>query len=268
MTARREQVQHFHRYQRQFARARRHRDRIAFRSQLEGLLQRIEGPSSVVAPQPTPPPAAAPEPTDRSAFDQAMRDLLVRVHALPGSVPDDAAGSDEPWWSPTPVIGFRVWHLSGGAWHGAKMQWSAPVKTAVCLHRWTDDGPVPHDALECGSPPCGIYALKSPDMLCAAERGSVGYSRGTKGIAAVALTGRVVEHEQGYRAEHVTVVAMAVIKGDHRKARFSWFDSSDDIDLLFQTPEIALSRGDGEVFPTPQGLAEIRDRLTAWLPAV
>jgi hypothetical protein len=67
-----------------------------------------------------------------------------------------------PFWSPVPVLGYRVWELDGDGLQGARgVRWAAPALTARCGPDGRPDDPgVPHVDGRCGSPPCGIYALE------------------------------------------------------------------------------------------------------------
>jgi hypothetical protein len=49
-------------------------------------------------------------------------------------------------------------------------------------------------------------------------------------IGLVAMSGKVVEHEEGWRAERVTVLALAFMRGDRIMAT----DEPDEIEFLFQ----------------------------------
>ncbi|MFO7548809.1 MAG: hypothetical protein R6X29_08100 [Acidimicrobiia bacterium] len=111
-------------------------------------------------------------------------------------------------WSPAPVAGFRLWRVEASGLFGARERWQAARLAARCLA----GGPavdVPHAVETCGgSPPCGIYATKRLDELLA-EHGVVPGVRVAMG--AVALRGKVVEHERGYRAAAAEVEALALV---------------------------------------------------------
>jgi hypothetical protein len=106
-------------------------------------------------------------------------------------------------WSPIPVLGFRAWHLMRGSLFGARMIWPRPVMTAECLHLVPGED-LPHSVGRCGPPPCGIYALKEFDMVVE----GLGSWQENHVLGVVAMTGKVIEHELGYRAAHSTVVAV------------------------------------------------------------
>ena len=122
-------------------------------------------------------------------------------------------------WSPSPVLGFRMWKLSPAGFHGYREHWKSPELMAECPT--TGDGTdVPHIDGKCGSPPCGIYAAKRVEDLLIEHRP---WDLMESAVGLVAMTGKVVEHERGYRGEYVAVLAIALPRGprspDHRGLR-------------------------------------------------
>ena len=260
---RRHQVERFDRFQRQFARARNRRAFDEFQVALDGLVSR--------AVSPPPPPAASPvvlppatTTQGRTVFDQQMRDLLVRVHGRPAptSDPTEPIGTGEVWWSPKPVYGFRVWQLLGEQLHGAKKPWVIPQQSAVCLHRWTSESPIPHDASECGRPPCGIYVVKDPDRIRDLVRSWFRQGPVTVFVGIAALSGRVIEHDAGYRAEHAEVVAGAAIAGNEDRVDTCWIDDPNDLTYLFASPDQFLARTLGSPDPITTAFEAMFERLT------
>jgi len=69
---------------------------------------------------------------------------------------------------------------------------------------------VPHVRGECGSPLCGIYATKSLETLFRFFAGGVVRE---VALGLVSLSGRVVDHDLGYRAARAQAVSLAVIRG-------------------------------------------------------
>lgn len=140
-------------------------------------------------------------------------------------------------WPPVAVLGFRVWEVGKTEVTGARLRWEVPSLSAVCLH-WApemfDDDEVPHTT-GCGSPPCGIYAFTAAERLVQA----VGLPRGGGrwGYGVVELTGKVVEHEHGYRARHARVVAMVVVEG----RKVTRVEGDDPLRTLFAAPEATLA---------------------------
>ena len=135
-------------------------------------------------------------------------------------------------WSPFPVIGFRLWGWRDGALHGAWQPWKTTSKTATCGRGNTE---VPHSDGRCGRLGCGIYATKDlPALLEEHTRpNDHGYLAGM-----VELTGKVVEHENGYRAARAEVVA-GVLVGAGRILSTS---DPTDLDEVFRRPGHALER--------------------------
>jgi len=108
----------------------------------------------------------------------------------------------EGFWSPSPVLAYRLWWIRNHVVKGARVRWTGRSLEAVCPR--TGQPGVPHVDGRCGVPGCGIYAMKDIGRL----RGW-SHPRGERGwvAAVVALEGRVVEHEHGYRAARAGVVA-------------------------------------------------------------
>ena len=108
----------------------------------------------------------------------------------------------EAFWSPIPPLGFRMWRLTSQGMRGVVRSWPEPALEAICQR-----GPgVPHDDPGCR---CGIYAFKEAAALCPA--GIDFAPMAVHGL--VALTGKVVEHERGYRAQRGQVLAVALVFG-------------------------------------------------------
>jgi hypothetical protein len=137
-----------------------------------------------------------------------------------------AVGDGAVCWSPRPVLGFRQWTLEADGLRGAYgAWWTRPEARGACMV-----GPgVPHTDVRCGE--CGIYAYSSMGALRLPE------GRETAVVGLVELSGRVVEHEHGYRAERAEVMAVAACLGDHVviSADRRW------IAELFRRPAVALA---------------------------
>lgn len=129
-----------------------------------------------------------------------------------------------PSWSPAPMLGFRVWEVRDGEFHGYRVRWEHRSLAAVCgTGRNNED--VPHTDGQCANPPCGIYAAKDVDRLISAHP-----DIRSMAIGLVAMTGKVVEHEQGWRAERATVLAITFAWG----GRVFATDDAEEIEILFQ----------------------------------
>jgi hypothetical protein len=158
-------------------------------------------------------------------------------------------------WSPVPMLGFRVWTLSDDEFHGYRVQWKHRSMTARC-GRTNDNADIPHTDGQCADPPCGVYAAKDVDRIIEAHA-ALEVERLAVGL--VAMTGKVVEHEHGWRAEEVTVLALAFVRG----GRVFTADDPDEIELLFQG--VGLSAGwNREVGTAP---LPDRNRITAAIAA-
>jgi hypothetical protein len=122
-------------------------------------------------------------------------------------------------------VGFRHWHVEhgrlfsigrhplddvdcpSGAGAFGRIEWPVSGLTALPCR----DGPAP--ALDCS---CGVYATSDLRDPGAAWRSGPHYARHV--IGAVALWGRVVEHETGYRAQHARPIALLEGYGARRVA--------------------------------------------------
>jgi hypothetical protein len=144
-------------------------------------------------------------------------------------------------WSPTPVYGWRYWHPTpnaqlavknpymytyndqtlwndsgyllpfGFVWSGvAGHCWDSPEKTAAC------NFPICKTPFQEGNAPhpngtCGIYAYKT--SFTDGQVADIAKWHSGTGLALIGLvemTGRIIEHEWGYRAEKVKCVAAFV----------------------------------------------------------
>lgn len=130
------------------------------------------------------------------------------IMALLADTVDRARVAYSEGWSPVPVLGYRMWGASARGLVGFRTVWTAPHLDARCLNGGGDLD-IPHT--ECGSPPCGVYATKTLTELMAAHPFD-----GDESVALglVALSGKVVEHERGYRAARADVVAVGVRADD------------------------------------------------------
>lgn len=137
-------------------------------------------------------------------------------------------------WSPVPVRAYRMWRIEGNSLMGAKTVWRRPTFSAGCL-RNVDGEDVPHSVRRCGTPACGIYGLKELYQLAGWEEGAH-FEKCAIGV--VAFSGKVVEHEAGYRAQNARVLAV-VAQLDARSVVTS---VGSEIDHLFHDPTAALAR--------------------------
>lgn len=147
--------------------------------------------------------------TEAQALDGEVAGLEKALEALCRDIADRHGLDVEQWWSPAPFIGYRAWIIKKDGLHGARVRWTSRHLTAGCLGT-SADSEVPHANGECGSPPCGIYATKGVDTLFRFFGG--GMLREVA-LGLVSLTGRVVDHELGYRAARAEVKAVTVVSG-------------------------------------------------------
>lgn len=110
-------------------------------------------------------------------------------------------------WSPSPVRGYRLWEWRDGGLHGAWEQWRSVGKQARCRH----EGDLPHSNGRCGRLGCGVYATKALDPLLT-PRITTGVPG--CGIGVVEMTGKVVEHDHGYRAAQAEVIHLILVGPD------------------------------------------------------
>lgn len=151
-------------------------------------------------------------------------------------------------WSPTPFRGFRIWRIHEKAIWGNQVVWPEPTMVSRCLRSIPGDD-VPHSMTKCGPPACGIYAVKSldlfpPDVAATAIRDSV--------VGVVAMSGKIMEHELGYRASRASVIAAAVNRGGRRRL----FEGQPQVSRLFRDPIAALDANSEDEDPV-----DLRDRL-------
>ena len=70
-------------------------------------------------------------------------------------------------WSPTAVLGYRIWTIAGGRFCGHWQIWHSPTKLATCAA----EGQLPHTDGRCAEVAfgCGVYAAKAPRPLLAGK---------------------------------------------------------------------------------------------------
>jgi hypothetical protein len=132
-----------------------------------------------------------------SGMELALTDHITRVHEHQGEV-----------WSPWPVYAYRLWGVTASGLVGMVERWPTPAFEATCA-KLPLNPDVPHTDDRCGEPRCGIYAAKRPDHLVPDAPAEGGWA-----IGLVALTGKVVEHESGYRAQQADVQAIVIHHDD------------------------------------------------------
>jgi hypothetical protein len=203
---------------------------------------------------------------------------LARVEIELGAIDRELEGSEATWellvddliervrvahdegWSPTPVHGFRVWSITDNAIRGNQIHWRTPTMSAVCL-RGVPGEDLPHSTGRCGPPACGIYAVKNLDMF-PSDLAAGMINRSVVGV--VAFTGKVIEHDAGYRGRHATAVAVSAVIDGMRLITSDPREISD----LFHDPASAFrlwAHGDDPGRDTTRPFLEtIRHQETQW----
>jgi len=162
-------------------------------------------------------------------------------------------------WSPVPVLGFRIWKFHTGGFYGYREHWKQPSLRAYCPSTRTHSE-VPHTDGRCGETPCGIYAAKDVRSLLDAHGH---YDMTDIAVGLVGMSGKVVEHEKGYRAEYVSVLAMALAKDN----LLHMTDEPQDIALLFQgvEPPSAVGPRGMPTDPRPKTAAHFRRHAVGFM---
>jgi hypothetical protein len=170
------------------------------------------------------------------------------------------------FWTPGIVLGFRMWEVRGRL-QGAWKPWDSPEHEARCLSRRTgpDAADVPHTDGRCGPPPCGLYCFKEPEQLVAAFGLPRGADRWVMGL--VSLSGKVVEHARGYRAQKARVLAAAVVG----RGQMIRIEGDARLQALFAHPEGTISRllsADPGVVEAAGDAVQMMEAVTSYLALV
>lgn len=136
-------------------------------------------------------------------------------------------------WSPRPILGYRVWRIEDNRILGNQVHWTSPTMVSKCLRKTPGDD-LPHSVDRCGPPACGIYAVKDLDMF---PPGVAGGAIHNSVVGVVAMFGKVVEHDDGYRSQKATAVALSANDGRRRLLT----TDPDEIENLFSDPAKALA---------------------------
>ena len=164
-------------------------------------------------------------------------------------------------WSPTPVRGFRVWRIEDNRVMGNQVHWASPTLVSRCL-RDIPGKDLPHPVSKCGPPACGIYAVKDLEMF------DTGLANGTLDrsvVGLVAMRGKVVEHEEGYRSQ--TATAVAIVANDQNLRLIT--EDTAVIDSFFDHPfgTMALSGAvyDQDDKPARDFLVSVQSKEQEWI---
>jgi hypothetical protein len=180
----------------------------------------------------------------RRLLEEDARIDLMRT-ALVDDVAEQIRRRHKEGWSPSPVTGYRVWAIADNRLQGATGRvWEQPQLDAECDRSRTNRD-LPHTDRHCSAfgHGCGIYAAKDPARL---EEGSTTWVLGI-----VHLSGKVVEHEHGYRAARGQVVAVAA----QDEGRLLATCDPDRIADLFADPTATIRRSGTEIEAVLNGTA-------------
>lgn len=136
-------------------------------------------------------------------------------------------------WSPTPVRGFRVWSIQKNRVMGNQVHWETPTLEGRCLREIPGED-LPHPVSRCGPPACGIYAVKSLELFAPGVAAGVIHN---SVVGVIAMRGKVIEHENGYRAQKATAIALSANDGAQRLTT----DDPGAIEDFFANPTGVLS---------------------------
>ena len=172
------------------------------------------------------------------SFELEIEGIEKGAEALLGDLLPRIARRFDEAWSPTPVLGFRLWATSESGMHGVRQQWREPTLRATCAAT-SNDAEVPHTDGRCGRLGCGIYAAKDASRLLSEFAPAL---RSSFAVGLVGLSGKVVEHERGYRGEKAVVLAVAAIANMRagfmsEPAHLETFFASGDISVPLETFE-------------------------------
>lgn len=165
--------------------------------------------------------------------------LEALLQELIGEIVERIRNEEGEGWSPAPITGYRLWEFAPDGLRGATGHvWSTPDLVASCpAARRHDD--LPHTDHLCSSigHGCGIYAVRDPDRL--GRLGRPGFLLGR-----VELSGKVVEHDHGYRAGRARVTAVVA----HAASLMLVSDDTCVISSLFERPYPTLREHGTERF--------------------
>ena len=166
---------------------------------------------------------------ERDVLESEILGCLAGAEALLTGLVDQLESEHGPNWSPRPLVGFSAFSIENGDLMDGDHRWNSAETFASCPDERTMP---PHVHGPCRIGACGVIAWKSASSL----PDTIGSSM--TALAALDLTGKIVEHEHAYRAERAAVGALLVTDGSR------WFRTRDrDRITEFCTgPEEAFSR--------------------------
>ena len=201
------------------------------------------------------------EVTDRiGALEKEINGTEVAREALAAEIVEETRLRFTETWSPIPVLGYRTWVIHQNRLRGVKVPWPTPEMVASCLTRIPGED-VPHAERRCGIPACGIYATKTLQPFSGTAYGLAGRELA---LGVVAMTGKVIEHDVGYRAARARAVAV-VARLDR-----TWFATADEdaVAELFTDPRKAATRLEPADVDTRRQaeslLIEMKEKAESW----
>jgi hypothetical protein len=198
---------------------------------------------------------------ERRRLVEEDRRLEMAKELLADHIADRIRERHNEGWSPTPVVGYRLWHLTDEGVFGATgHHWERSVMDAECARARPDDD-LPHTDHRCSGfgYGCGIYAASQPVLV--KPDAPTGWILGV-----VLLSGKVVEHESGYRAAHARVAAVIAYSGD----RLLVTADPDAVERLFLRAAATVVE-EGEKRPAPNGtelvaaLQDLERSTASWI---
>lgn len=149
---------------------------------------------------------------ERSKLEGEVVGCLHGAEALLNDLVDQLESLDGPAWSPTPIVGFTLLHIADGSIDDGDHRWSGAALSPTCPNGATG---LPHAFGPCVDQACGVLAWKTLDRMSEVAGANLA------AIAQVSMTGRVVEHTDGYRAAHGALTALVAFDGGR------WFRTRD-----------------------------------------
>ena len=186
--------------------------------------------------------------TEAATLDRELLGYQTALVAYLADLADRLRTGHDEGWSPTPVIGYRMWVMHRDRLEGVRTVWLHRKLKATCAAGY-DDVEIPHTDGRCGRLGCGVYAAMSPEpVLESFTPGSgLGYVAGR-----VEMTGKVVEHDTGYRAELAETVAVVAVG---RRGTLATRDPG-LIEQLFASPQRAMETATLQAFWTRHMIVE------------
>lgn len=125
---------------------------------------------------------------------------------------DNLESLDGPCWTPTPIVGYSRFDVVDGALHDGDHRWDGSTLRPACPAGRVSP---PHEHAACRGAACGVLVWKALDRLPDVSGAELA------AIVEVSISGRIVEHDLGYRGESGRIAALMAFDGGH------WFRTRD-----------------------------------------